>query len=159
MGAAQYLHAIPTAGNDLVLAMAGALVGGALGVACSLATSVTVGADGVVRSKGGALAAVLWVAGVGARLAFELYATHGGARALGRFSVAHDITSGRAWVACLVLMALCEVVLRTGVLAGRRVTVRNRTAARPTGAAGGPTTRSAGRAPSRVMMGADVPGR
>ncbi|MDA8323451.1 MAG: hypothetical protein M0030_27060 [Actinomycetota bacterium] len=117
--AASYLRAIPTAGGDLPLILAGAGAGLVLGAACGLATAVYRRPDGVVMAKAGPVAAALWVAGVGARLAFALYATHGGARAIGDFSVAHHITSGQAWVDCLVLMALVEVLSRSAVLAAK----------------------------------------
>lgn len=127
--AASYLRTIPTAGGDLPLILAGAGAGLALGAGCGLATAVYRRSDGVVMAKAGLVAAVLWVAGVGARLAFALYATHGGARAIGDFSVAHHITSGQAWVDCLVLMALVEVLSRSAVLATKFLA----TGARPFG--------------------------
>jgi hypothetical protein len=117
--ASQYLRAVPTAGNDLVVVAAGAALGAVLGTGCGLATAVYPGRDGSVWAKAGPAAAALWVAGVGARLAFALYVTHGGGQALGRFSAAHAITASTAWVDGLVLMALAEVVCRSGVLAAR----------------------------------------
>ena len=117
--AGEYLHGVPTRGNDLALAVGGALVGAALGTGCGLATRVARRADGATIAKAGPLAAALWVTGVGARLAFSLYASHGGGAAIVRFSAAHNITSTDAWVACLVLMALCEVLGRTAVLAAK----------------------------------------
>lgn len=60
----QYLHGIPTAGNDLVLVVGLAVLGGLLGSFAALATSVRL--DGAVAfAKAGALAAVLWVLGIG----------------------------------------------------------------------------------------------
>ena len=56
---------------------------------------------------------MLWVLGIGFRLAFQEYATHGGASAIARFSAHHAITTGSAWVAAFVLMALGEVLART----------------------------------------------
>jgi hypothetical protein len=41
---------------------------------------------------------------------------HGGQAAVARFSALHDITSGAAWGAAFVLMAMAEVASRTGVL-------------------------------------------
>jgi hypothetical protein len=117
--ATHYLHSIPTAGNDLLLIAAGATVGLTLGVLCAWYTSLRVTEDGGLFVKAGAAAATLWILGVGCRLAFQLYATHGGGAAIGRFSVQHAITSPAAWTAALVLMALSEVVGRTGVLALR----------------------------------------
>jgi hypothetical protein len=115
----EYLHGIPTAGNDLALVIAGAAAGITLGILTGLFTTVRTGADGLAFAKAGALAAILWTIGVGTRLAFQLYASHGGGPAIARFSAHHTITSTEAWVAALILMALSEVVGRTAVLAVR----------------------------------------
>jgi len=129
--AASYLKGIPTAGNDLVLVVGGAALGGLLGALCGLFTSVEADRSGTPVAKAGAVAAALWILGVGTRFAFQLYATHGGAASIGRFSVTHGITGGEAWTAALVLMAVFEVALRTGVLAWRGTAVRRRPAPRP----------------------------
>jgi thiamine transporter ThiT len=55
---------------------------------------------------------VLWVAGVGARIAFSQFAEHGGGASIYRFSAAHSITSMQAWVAALILMSFAEVMAR-----------------------------------------------
>jgi hypothetical protein len=123
-----YLHGIPTAGNDLVLIAGCAAVGTVLGTLCALFTSVRPDAQGMPVAKAGVVAAGLWILGVGARFAFQLYATHGGQPAIARFSLAHDITSSEAWTAALVLMALCEVVTRVGILAWRGYAVRQTSA-------------------------------
>ncbi len=115
----QYLHGVPTAGNDLALVVVGAAAGTTLGVLTGLSTSVRPGADGLPFAKAGALAAILWTVGVGTRFAFQLYASNGGGPAIARFSTHHAITSTEAWVAALILMALSEVVGRTAVLAVR----------------------------------------
>ncbi len=120
-----YLHGIPTAGNDLVLVIAGATAGLVLGALTGLTTKVRLGADGFPFAKARATAAILWVLGVGTRLAFTLYATHGGGASIYRFSGAHGITSMEAWVAGLILMAFAEVFGRTGVLALRGRSVRS----------------------------------
>lgn len=119
-----YLHGIPTAGNDLYLALAGAAVGLVLGTGCGIATSVYRDEHGFVMSKAGVLAAFLWVAGVGSRIAFSLYVQNGGATEIGRFSMTHQITTGKAWVACLVLMGMMEVAGRTAVLAIRTLAIK-----------------------------------
>ncbi|HUY29591.1 MAG TPA: hypothetical protein VMV02_01195 [Acidimicrobiales bacterium] len=113
-----YLHGIPTAGNDLTLAIAGAALGVTLGALCARFTTVTADERGPI-AKAGVVAGVLWVLGVGTRFAFQLYATHGGGETIVRFSAAHDITSTRAWVAALLLMAIGEALARTVVLARR----------------------------------------
>jgi hypothetical protein len=112
--AVHYLHTIPTSGNDIELVALGALSGALLGTLCGVATCVYA-RSGVPYARATAAAVVLWIIGIGARLAFSLYAQHGGGGAIARFSVAHSLTT-QAWVAALVLMALAEVVSRTAVL-------------------------------------------
>jgi hypothetical protein len=95
-------------------------VGAGLGVAAGLATSIRrTGAEAF--AKAGALAAVLWVLGIGARLGFSIWVSHGGHASVASFSATHDITSGQAWVAGYILMALCEIVVRTGVLVAKTI--------------------------------------
>jgi hypothetical protein len=117
--AVDYLHGVPTTGNNFILVLAGAVTGLVLGIGCGLATKVFRGSGGAAIAKAGPVAAVLWLAGISARLAFAEYGSHGGQAAIARFSAAHHITSAQAWVACLVLMALAEVLSRTAVIAFR----------------------------------------
>jgi hypothetical protein len=122
-----YLSSVPTAGNDLVLIAALMGVGAVLGIAGGVYTRIrTVG--GEVLIKAGAVSAMLWVLGMGARMAFQLWTAHGGgADNVARFSVAHHITSDQAWVAAFVLMALTEVVTRLATIYLRsRTTVARR---------------------------------
>jgi hypothetical protein len=114
-----YLRGIPTAGNDVLLVGLATIAGTGLGLLCGLFTDVREGPGGSPFAKAGLVAAALWVAGVGTRLAFQLYATHGGGGAIARFSAAHAITSSQAWVAALILMAMGEALARTAVLAYR----------------------------------------
>ena len=111
----QFLHAMPTAGNDLVLVTTLALVGGTLGALAGLTTGISRLGEGAF-AKAGVIAAFLWVVGVGARMTFAIWVTHGGQASVARFSAAHHVTSGSAWTAAFVLMALAEVLSRTGVL-------------------------------------------
>ena len=113
--ATSLLSAIPTAGNDLLLEVGGALAGATLGTLAGLATGVTRHGSTAI-AKAGAVAAVLWVAGIGARVAFSLWVSHGGAPTIRSFSVAHHITGGPAWGTAFILMAITEVVSRTGVI-------------------------------------------
>jgi hypothetical protein len=115
----QYLRGVPTAGNDLILVGLAAGLGITLGLLTGWFTSVRPGPDGYPFAKAGAAAAVLWVVGVGTRFAFQVYSSHGGAGAIGRFSAANHITSSDAWVAALILMALGEAVARTALLGYR----------------------------------------
>jgi hypothetical protein len=110
--AGSYLHSIPTAGNDLVLIVGLATVGLVLGTTSAFVHSVRVGGDGVALARAGWIAAGLWVAGIGARMAFVFASEHGAEKAIAHFSVAHGITGANAWTAALVLMALCEVASR-----------------------------------------------
>jgi hypothetical protein len=117
--AVTYLKAIPTSGNDLFLIIGCAAIGATLGALAASFTKVRAGTDGIPFAKAGIIAAGLWILGTGARLAFQLYATHGGGAAIERFSVAHSITAVTAWTAALILMAISEAVMRTGILAWR----------------------------------------
>ena len=118
--ASQFLHAIPTAGNDVALEAALAVVGAALGAAAGLSTSVRRLGPGAF-ARAGAAAAALWVVGVGARMGFSIWVTHGGQPAVARFSASHDITSGAAWTAGFVLMAMLEVTVRSALLYAKAV--------------------------------------
>jgi len=119
-----YLRGVPTAGNDLFLVAGCAALGATLGGLSGRFTSVYRGDDGLPFAKAGLIAAALWVLGTGCRLAFQVYASHGGGAAIERFSAAHSITSASAWTAALILMALSEAVCRTGILAWRAGVVR-----------------------------------
>lgn len=111
-----YLGSVPTAGNDLVLIGVLMSVGAALGVAGGVYTRIrTVGEH--VLIKAGAVSAILWVLGMGARMGFQMWVEHGGgADDVARFSITHHITSDQAWVAAFVLMALTEVVTRLATI-------------------------------------------
>jgi hypothetical protein len=113
-----YLKGIPTGGTDLLLVIGAAAIGATLGGLAGKFTAVTHRADGIF-AKAGLAAAGLWILGTGGRLAFQIWATHGGGPAITHFSATHGITSAAAWTAALILMALSEVVVRTAVLAWR----------------------------------------
>ena len=118
-----YLDSIPTAGNDLVLIGAMVGVGAALGIAGGIYTRIR-SAGGHLLIKAGAVSAILWVVGMGARMGFQLWVEQGGgADDVARFSIAHHITGEPAWTAAFVLMALTEVITRlaTIFLRGRMV--------------------------------------
>ncbi|MFF0218076.1 hypothetical protein [Streptomyces vinaceus] len=135
-----YLDTVPTGGNDLVLIGALVAVGAALGIAGGVFTRIR-RVDAQVLIRAGAVSAVLWVVGMGARLGFQVWVDHGGAADVARFSMDHRITGSQAWVAALVLMALTEVVTRlaTIYLRSRPLTRDQRSAAAPQ------TTLAAGR--------------
>jgi len=121
--AVMFLHSVPGGGSDIALELAGVLAGAAMGAVGGLATRLRRGADGGPLGRVGALAAGMWVAGVGGRMVFVFAATHCAGPAIGRFSIAHHITGSGAWVAALVMMALADVLTRLAVvwLRGRRL--------------------------------------
>ncbi|MFD7515412.1 hypothetical protein ACFV85_11535 [Streptomyces niveus] len=111
-----YLDSIPTAGNDLVLIGVLMAVGATLGIAGGVYTRIR-SAGGHLLIKAGAVSAILWVLGMGARMGFQMWTEHGGGSDdVARFSLAHHITSEQAWVAAFVLMALTEVVTRVATI-------------------------------------------
>ncbi|MFD9793455.1 hypothetical protein ACFWXK_21200 [Streptomyces sp. NPDC059070] len=111
-----YLDTIPTAGNDLVLIGVLVAVGAVLGVAGGVYTRIRA-VDGHLMIKAGAVSAILWVVGMGARMGFQMWAEHGGgADDIARFSIDHHITGDQAWVTAFVLMALTEVVTRVATI-------------------------------------------
>jgi hypothetical protein len=60
--AGQYLHSIPTAGNDLVLVVGLASLGLILGSTSAFFHTMRVGSDGVALARAGWIAAGLWIA-------------------------------------------------------------------------------------------------
>ncbi|MGB0096109.1 MAG: hypothetical protein WBP81_26685 [Solirubrobacteraceae bacterium] len=108
--ASQYLHALPTAGNDLLL-VAG-LAFATLGTVSGFATSIRRSEDGVAFARVGWLAGILLVAGIRSRMRCSRFAlTHGLEPAVRSFSITNHI-SGAAWPTAMVLTALCEVGAR-----------------------------------------------
>jgi len=116
VAAAEFLHSIPTAGNDLVLLGICVALGATFGGLCALATRIYHDRRGDLIARAGLLAASLWIAGVGARLAFAFAVEHGAGASVRQFSIEHHVTGSAAWVAALILMAFAEVLTRTGVL-------------------------------------------
>ena len=110
-------------GSDIVLDLACVLAGAVMGAIGGLATRLRLGPGGRPLGRAGVEAASMWIAGVGARMAFYFAATHGAGPAIAAFSIAHHITGSAAWTAALVMMALADVLTRLAVvyLRGRRV--------------------------------------
>jgi hypothetical protein len=132
VAAANYLHTIPTRGNDVVLDLTLIAIGITLGTLCAMTTHLRPGSDGVALAHAGWLAASLWIFGCGARMAFAFATEHGAGPAVARFSISHSITGADAWVAALVLMALAEVTARLVVLQMRAHTLTATTQAAAT---------------------------
>jgi hypothetical protein len=118
----QYVHTLPTAGNDLVLIVLLAALGLALGVLGGFATHVRAGDNGAALARVGWIAGGLLVAGIGSRMAFAFAIGHGFESAVRSFSIVHQIGAA-AWPVALVLMALIEVGARIAVVQvrGRRL--------------------------------------
>jgi hypothetical protein len=117
---ATYLHGIPTAGNDLILVGGLTLLGATIGILSGRTVIMRPGPRGAALARAGWLSGFFWVAGMGSRFAFAIWANNGGQSALGRFSVIHQITGAQAWTAALLAMVVAEVLGRTVVLASRR---------------------------------------
>jgi hypothetical protein len=122
--AIRYLRDIPTAGNDLKFTVVCASAGVILGCASGLATTVRAGPDGRPIARAGPLAILLWVLGTGSRLAFGLYALHGGGPEIARLSATYHIIGRDAYATAFILMALCEVAARYGLLGLRATAIR-----------------------------------
>jgi hypothetical protein len=118
---AQYLHTLPTAGNDLLLIAGLSAVGLTLGLLGGYTTQVRAG-NGVALARVGWIAGGLLVLGIGSRMAFAFAIGHGLEPTVRSFSIAHQI-GATAWPVALVLMALIEVAARIAVvqLRGRRL--------------------------------------
>jgi hypothetical protein len=114
-----YLHGVPTAGNDLVLAGALVMLGGAIGVASGKTVIMRRGGASEALARSGWLSGFFWVLGMGSRMAFLVWIAHGGSTTIAHFSAQHSITSPEAWTVALLGMAAGEVLGRTTVLALR----------------------------------------
>jgi hypothetical protein len=88
----EYMRSIPTSGNDLPLIVGGPVLGILLGASCAFCTAVTRLPDGGIFMRATIAAAVLWVVGVGARLAFGIYAEHGGYPQIVEFGAARALS-------------------------------------------------------------------
>ena len=108
----RYLTAAPSTDADAILLVLGVLAGAALGTGCAASTGVAL-VDGAPVARATALAAALWVVGVGGRLAFALVAEHGGGPAIAAFSAAHHLTVA-GWTAALLATSSTEVLARSG---------------------------------------------
>jgi hypothetical protein len=123
-----YLQSIPTAGGDLDFELICTLAG--IGFGLLAASLVRVDRDattGRLMMEAGVAYAAVWVTVFGCRLAFAWLATHVWNHQIAQFSVQHAITSGAAWTAAFVLMALAMVVARTAALGIRTALVANQT--------------------------------
>jgi hypothetical protein len=129
----EYLGTMPGYRSDWALALVLASAGVGLGLGCGLLTSIFL-EDRRVMARATIGAAVLWNAGMAARLVFGIVALNGGAETIGRFSARLGLHSAGTWPTALIVMALCEVSSRTVVLlyryrAARKQLIRSETPA------------------------------
>ena len=116
---ASYLKGIPTQGNDLVLLGVLAAIGAVIGIASGVTVIMHRRPDGTTTFRSGWVSGFFWVLGMGSRFAFAWWAAHGGISSIASFSATHHISSGEAWTAALLAMAVFEVCGRTLIMALR----------------------------------------
>jgi len=115
----EYIHSLPTAGNDLVLIGFLATVGLVSGLVSGFATRLRI-EGGVAFARVGTLAGTLLIAGISARMIFAFAVTHGARPEVRDFSIAHHIGAA-AWPVALVSMALLEVTARLMTVRARSI--------------------------------------
>jgi hypothetical protein len=114
-----YFKTFSVNAHDVELIAIFTAVGVALGVASGLTTKVWESGQKLLF-QAGVVAAATWIAGMGFRLGFQIWAySKSGEKSITHFSITHHINSSEAWVCALLLMALGQVLARLSILQGR----------------------------------------
>lgn len=110
-----YFKTIPLYKSDLTLVLSLMFIGLLLGVGCGVLTQVYI-QNNTIKAKARFLASTLWIIGMGSRIIFGIYATHGGATHIGNISSKLHLHSYNTWAVALIFMALLEVLSRSFIL-------------------------------------------
>jgi len=114
-----FIKGVVTSGNGLLLEVAGAAVGLAVGVVAAAVMKVRRdGRTGTVTSVAGVAYAAIWVAVSAGRLFLDYGSHHLFAAQLVRWGIAHQITVA-ALTDGLIFFSLAMLLARTGALAAR----------------------------------------
>ncbi|MBA2559570.1 MAG: hypothetical protein H0V07_06705 [Propionibacteriales bacterium] len=90
-----------------------------MGSACAALTRIDRRSDHSLVAVAAASGAALWIIGIGSRMAFGIFAEHGGGPAIVRFDTTHHLSAFDSYTAALILMSLVEVLSRSVVLSVR----------------------------------------